>query len=184
VGYGLTKTFIKMAVKIRLQRKGKKKKPFYHIVIADARAPRDGRFIEKIGTYNPLTKPATIDIDRDKAYDWLTKGAQPTETVAAILRFKGILFKKHLMRGVKKGALTMEQAEVKFHEWVENKEARIAARAEKAQKERFATQAAIAGLAVEGVTKVVPKVTVTEKPVEEVAETKNTEIATASTEEE
>ncbi|MBK6623318.1 MAG: 30S ribosomal protein S16 [Saprospirales bacterium] len=91
-----------MAVKIRLQRKGRKKTPFYHIVIADARAPRDGRFIEKLGTYNPMTKPATIEIDRDKAYDWLVKGAQPSDTVRAILRFKGVLFRKHLMRGVAK----------------------------------------------------------------------------------
>ena len=103
-----------MAVKMRLQRKGRKKRPFYHIVVADARAPRDGRFIEKLGIYNPMTSPATIDLDRDRAFDWLQKGAQPTDTVRAILRFKGVLYKKHLMRGVKKGALTMEEAEAKY----------------------------------------------------------------------
>ncbi|MEO1714380.1 MAG: 30S ribosomal protein S16, partial [Bacteroidota bacterium] len=100
-----------MPVKIRLQRRGRKKAPFYHIVVADSRAPRDGKFIEKVGTYNPLTKPATIDLDRDLAFDWLMKGAQPTDTVRAILRFKGVLYKKHLYRGVKKGALTQEEAE-------------------------------------------------------------------------
>lgn len=114
-----------MPVKIRLQRKGRKKRPFYHIVIADSRSPRDGRFIEKIGTYNPMTKPATIDIDREKAFDWLTKGAQPTDTVRAILRYKGVFFKKHLMRGVKKGAMTQEEADSKYEEWIAAKESKI-----------------------------------------------------------
>ncbi|MBK8112542.1 MAG: 30S ribosomal protein S16 [Saprospiraceae bacterium] len=82
-----------MAVKIRLARRGRKKNPFYHIVVANSRSPRDGKFIESIGSYNPLTVPATIELDREKAYDWLTKGAQPTDTVAAILRFKGVLLK-------------------------------------------------------------------------------------------
>ena len=108
-----------MAVKIRLQRKGKKRKPFYHIVIADSRAPRDGRFIEKIGSYNPLTVPATIELDREKAFDWLGKGAQPTDTVRAILRLKGLGYKKHLQRGVKKGAITQEQADTQYAEWIE-----------------------------------------------------------------
>jgi small subunit ribosomal protein S16 len=125
-----------MSVKLRLQRKGRKKRPFYHIVAADGRAPRDGRFIERLGSYNPMTKPATIDIDRDKAYDWLMKGAQPTDTVRAILRFKGVYYKKHLMRGVQKGALTAEEAEAKHQEWIEAKEAKIAARFEEAAKER------------------------------------------------
>lgn len=117
-----------MPVKIRLQRKGRKKAPFYHIVVADARSPRDGKFIEKLGTYNPMTRPATIDIDRDKAFDWLVKGAQPTDTARAILRFKGVYYKKHLMRGVAKGAMTIEEAEAKWQEWVNTKENRIAAR--------------------------------------------------------
>jgi small subunit ribosomal protein S16 len=117
-----------MAVKIRLTRKGRKQAPFYHIIIADARSPRDGKFIEKIGTYNPMTKPATIEIDRTAAYDWLTKGAQPTDTVRAILRFKGVYYKKHLMRGVKKGALTIEKADEMLQVWVDAKEKRIADR--------------------------------------------------------
>lgn len=117
-----------MPVKIRLQRRGRKKSPFYHIVVADARAPRDGRFIEKLGTYNPMTKPATIELNRDSAYEWLLKGAQPTDTARAILRFKGVLYRKHLMRGVKKGALTEEKANEMYQEWIEKKEARIAER--------------------------------------------------------
>jgi small subunit ribosomal protein S16 len=117
-----------MPVKIRLQRKGRKKRPFYHIVVADARSPRDGRFISKLGTYNPMTKPATIDIDREEAYEWLMKGAQPTDTVRAILRFKGVLYRKHLMRGVQKGALTQEQADIKWQAWIDEKEEKVAAR--------------------------------------------------------
>lgn len=109
-------------VKIRLQRRGRRKNPFYHIVIADSRSPRDGRFIEKIGTYNPMTKPATIDLNRDLAFDWLLKGAQPTDTVRAILRAKGVLYRKHLNRGVLKGALTQEQADEKYLAWIEKKE--------------------------------------------------------------
>ncbi len=135
-----------MAVKMRLQRKGRKKRPFYHIVVADARAPRDGRFIEKLGIYNPMTSPATIDLDRDKAFDWLQKGAQPTDTVRAILRFKGILYKKHLMRGVKKGALTVEEADAKYKEWIDEKEQKIATRIEKNAAERRAKLEAIAGV--------------------------------------
>lgn len=130
---------------MRLQRKGRKQRPFYHIVIADARSPRDGRFIEKIGVYNPMTVPATIDLDREKAYDWLTKGAQPTDTVRAILRFKGVLYKKHLMRGVKKGAMSIEEAENKFTEWVDIKENRIATRKAKAAEEKAAYYAQLSG---------------------------------------
>lgn len=128
-----------------MQRKGRKQRPFYHIVIADSRAPRDGRFIEQIGSYNPLTKPATIEIDRDKAYDWLMKGAQPTDTVRAILRFKGVYYRKHLMRGVKKGALTQEEADKKYEEWVEAKEAKIAERFEQSRKEKEEFTAQVAG---------------------------------------
>lgn len=128
-----------MAVKMRLQRHGRKKAPFYHIVIADARSPRDGKFIEKIGIYNPMTVPATIELDRDSAFNWLENGAQPTDTVRAILRFKGVMYKKHLMRGVKKGALTAEQADEKFNAFVADKEGKISARAEatKAAKKSF-----------------------------------------------
>ena len=124
-----------MAVKIRLQRRGRKKRPFYHIVIADSRSPRDGRFIEKVGTYNPMTKPATIELDQDKAFDWLMKGAQPTDTARAILRFKGVLYRKHLARGVRKEALTQEQADAKLNEWMAVKEERIAKRVEESRQE-------------------------------------------------
>jgi small subunit ribosomal protein S16 len=114
-----------MPVKIRLQRHGKKGKPFYHIVIADGRAPRDGKFIEKIGTYNPVTQPATINLDIDKAVDWMDKGAQPTDTVRAILSYKGVLYKRHLLKGVKKGAFDENEAEARFQAWVAEKEAKI-----------------------------------------------------------
>lgn len=114
-----------MAVKLRLQRKGRKQAPFYHIVAADSRAPRDGRFIEKIGTYNPLTQPATINLDAETAYEWLMKGAQPTDTVRAILRYKGVMYRKHLLEGVKKGALTVEQAEEKLAAWLNVKDTTV-----------------------------------------------------------
>jgi small subunit ribosomal protein S16 len=125
-----------MSVKIRLQRRGRRKNPFYHIVVADARAPRDGKFIEKIGTYNPMTAPATIELDNDLAYDWLTKGAQPTDTARAILRFKGVLYRKHLMRGVNKGAMTQEQADKLYEEWIAAKEAKVEARRQKVAEEK------------------------------------------------
>ena len=114
-----------MPAKIRLQRYGKKGQPFYHIVVADGRAPRDGKFIEKIGTYNPMTKPATIDVDVDVAVSWLGKGAQPTDTARAILSYKGVMYKKHLLGGVAKGAFTMEEAEKKFETWTAEKAAKI-----------------------------------------------------------
>ena len=114
-----------MATKIRLQRHGKKGKPFYYIVVADARAPRDGRFIERLGSYNPNTNPATIDINFDKTLDWVNNGAQPTDTCRAILSYKGVLYKKHLKGGLKKGALTEEQVESKFAEWTDHKEGKI-----------------------------------------------------------
>lgn len=114
-----------MATKIRLQRHGKKGKPFYYIVVADARAPRDGRFIERIGSYNPNTNPATIDINFDKTLDWVNSGAQPTDTCRAILSYKGVLYRKHLQGGVAKGALTAEQADEKFQAWLDQKEGKI-----------------------------------------------------------
>ena len=114
-----------MATKIRLQRHGKKGKPFYYIVVADARAPRDGRFIERIGSYNPNTNPATIDINFEKTLDWVNNGAQPTDTCRAILSYKGVLYKKHLEGGVKKGALTQEQADEKFAAWTDLKDGKI-----------------------------------------------------------
>ncbi|MDX5320714.1 MAG: 30S ribosomal protein S16 [Bacteroidota bacterium] len=114
-----------MSVKIRLQRFGRKRNAFYHIVVADARAPRDGKSIERIGSYNPNTNPATIDVDVNKAAQWLQNGAQPTDTARAILSYKGVLYKHHLNRGVAKGALTQEQADAKFEKWLEEKAARI-----------------------------------------------------------
>jgi small subunit ribosomal protein S16 len=123
-----------MPVKIRLQRHGSKKRPFYFIVVADARAPRDGKFIQKLGTYNPLTVPATIQIDRQKALDWLHKGAQPTDTVRRILSFKGVLYLKHLLRGVKLGLFDDAMAMVKFQKWHEEHEAAIVRRTEENRK--------------------------------------------------
>jgi len=114
-----------MATKIRLQRHGKKGKPFYYIIVADARAPRDGRFIERLGSYNPNTDPATIDINFEKTLDWVNNGAQPTDTCRAILSYKGVLYKKHLQGGLKKGALTEEQVESKFQEWLDHKDGKI-----------------------------------------------------------
>ncbi|HMX40496.1 MAG TPA: 30S ribosomal protein S16 [Saprospiraceae bacterium] len=155
-----------MAVKMRLQRKGRKQAPFYHIVIADSRSPRDGRFIEKIGTYNPLTVPATIELNRDAAYRWLQNGAQPTDTVNAILRFKGVLYRKHLDRGVAKGAFTQEQADEKLAAWIEKKESRIVALRDKTQDEKRKFVAAVDGVAK---VKVKPAPPVEEAPAEETA---------------
>ena len=119
-----------MSVKVRLQRHGKKGKPFYWIVAADARAKRDGKYLEKLGTYNPNTNPATIDLDIDGAVKWLQNGAQPTPTAKNILSYKGVLIKKHLLGGVAKGALTEEQAEEKFQAWLVEKEGKINAKKE------------------------------------------------------
>ena len=110
-----------MPVKIRLTRRGRKKQPFYHIVVADSRAPRDGKYIEKLGMYDPTTKPATIDLDFDKALDWVQKGAQPTDTCRAILSHKGVMMKKHLQEGVRKNALTQEEADRKFNDRLDSK---------------------------------------------------------------
>ena len=115
-----------MATKIRLQRHGKKGRPFYHLVVADARAPRDGKFIDRIGSYNPNTNPATIVLDFEKALAWLNKGAQPTDTARTILSDKGVLYKKHLQGGVKKGAFDEAALEAKFAAWTEANEAKIA----------------------------------------------------------
>jgi len=114
-----------MATKIRLQRFGKKGKPFYHVVVADSRAPRDGKFIERLGSYNPNTNPATIELNFERTLSWVNNGAEPTDTARAILSYKGVLYKKHLEGGVKKGALTAEQAEAKFAAWVEAKAGKI-----------------------------------------------------------
>jgi len=139
-----------MPVKIRLTRHGRKAKPFYHIVIADSRAPRDGRYIERIGSYNPNTNPATIDLNFDSALSWLQKGAQPTETARAILSYRGVMLKNHLLKGVTKGALTEEQAQAKFEAWLKDKEAKIQSKVdgllskkEAAKKERLDAESKI-----------------------------------------
>ena len=115
-----------MPVKIRLTRHGKKHNAYYHIVVADGRAPRDGKFIEVIGNYDPHTNPATIELNTEKALSWLSKGAQPTDTTRAILSYKGVLFKSHLQKGVTKGALTQEKADEQFQQWLEAKDHKIA----------------------------------------------------------
>ncbi len=112
-------------VKIRLARRGRKKLAMYDVVVADARAPRDGRFIEKIGTYNPLTNPASIELKDERAFYWLMNGAQPTDTVKAMLSYRGVLLKKHLQIGVVKGALTQEQADSKWEAWMKEKAAQV-----------------------------------------------------------
>ncbi len=144
-----------MPVRIRLQRHGRKGKPFYWIVAADARSKRDGKLLEKIGTYNPTTNPATVNLDVDAAVKWLMNGAEPTNTARALLSYKGAMLKKHLLVGVRKGALTLEQAEEKFNAWLEEKENKIldkkrnlnkaaeAAKAEIVAKEKAINQARI-----------------------------------------
>lgn len=128
-----------MSTKIRLQRHGRKGKPFFHIVVADARARRDGRFIEKLGTYNPVTNPATIELDVEAAVKWLLTGAEPTDTAKAILSYKGAFMKKHLLGGVTKGAFSAEEAEAKFAAWLEAKAVKV-----QAKKDGLSTDAATA----------------------------------------
>jgi small subunit ribosomal protein S16 len=124
-----------MAVKIRLQRHGKKDSAFFHIVVADGRAPRDGKFIEKLGVYNPNTNPATINIDFENALKWIQNGAQPTDTCRAILSYKGVIYKNHLLGGLKKGALTEAQVDQKFNKWLQEKEAKVSSK-----KDRLANE--------------------------------------------
>lgn len=126
-----------MPTKMRLQRFGKKGQPFYHIVIADGRAPRDGRFVEKIGTYNPITRPADIKLDFDRALYWVQTGAQPTPTVEALLKYTGVAYMHHLLKGVAKGAMTEDQAKAKFEDWKSAKALKISsAKNELSQKAR------------------------------------------------
>ena len=134
-----------MATKIRLQRFGRKSKPFFHVVVADSRSKRDGRYIEKLGVYNPTTNPATIDINFERAEHWVTVGAQPTDTVRALLSYTGVLLKDHLNRGVLKGALTEAQAKTKFEKWLKEKEANIQKKRDGLAKAKAdATKAALA----------------------------------------
>ncbi|MDG1332540.1 MAG: 30S ribosomal protein S16 [Crocinitomicaceae bacterium] len=139
-----------MATKIRLQRHGKKGKAFFHLVAADSRAPRDGRYIEKLGTYNPNTNPATIEMNFDRTLHWVQVGAEMTDTARALLSYKGILHKNHLLNGVKKGALTAEQAEEKFAKWLEEKEGKVQGKKdslssadEKAKADRMKAEVAV-----------------------------------------
>ncbi|WP_310994317.1 30S ribosomal protein S16 [Aequorivita marina] len=139
-----------MPVKIRLQRRGKKGKPYFWIIAADSRSKRDGKYLEKIGFYNPTTNPAQIDLDVDTAVKWLQNGAQPTDTARAILSYKGALLKNHLAGGVRKGALTEEQAEAKFNEWLEtkteaidSKKANLSEAQEKEKAEKLAAEKAV-----------------------------------------
>ena len=173
-----------MPVKIRLQRHGKKGKPFYWIVAADARAKRDGRYLEKLGTYNPNTNPATVNLDIDGAVKWLQDGAQPTDTAKTILSYKGAMLKNHLVGGVRKGALTEEQAEEKFQAWVDQKAGKVASKEETVAKakldvkakaleaEKAVNEARVAAAieeAVEEVAEAAPEAEVAEEVVAEVA---------------
>ncbi len=164
-----------MAVKIRLARRGRKKRAMYDVVIADARAPRDGRFIEKIGTYNPNTDPASINIDDNKAFDWVMKGAQPTDTVRAMLSYRGVMFRKHLQVGVDKGAISQEDADKKLAAWVEEKEAKISGKTDQLAKSkadartaRLAAEAKVSAARAEAIA--AKNVVVEEVVEEEVAE--------------
>ncbi|MBI1305896.1 MAG: 30S ribosomal protein S16 [Bacteroidetes bacterium] len=120
-----------MSVKLRLLRKGRKSQPFYYIVAADSRAPRDGRFIERVGSYNPNTNPATIELDVDRSVQWMQNGAQPTDTVRAILSYKGVLYKHHLVKGALKGAFPEEEVDVRFNKWLEEKSGKIQSKRDK-----------------------------------------------------
>ena len=117
-----------MATRLRLQRHGKKGKPFFHLVAADARAPRDGRFIEKVGTYNPNTNPATIEVNHDRALHWLQVGAEMSDTVRALLKYKGVVYHNHLLNGVRKGAMTEDEAQKRFEKWMGEKSAKVQAK--------------------------------------------------------
>lgn len=166
-----------MPVRLRLQRHGRKQRPFYFIVAADSRARRDGKFIARIGSYDPTTIPATIELDRDQALDWLNKGAEPTNTVRAILSYKGVMYKKHLQRGVSKGAFSQEEADKKFEEWLSSKEGAImdhaTTSAQKKEEERKKREAAEAKKRADKAAAAAPAE-------EEVAEESNEEAAEAT----
>jgi len=131
-----------MPVKIRLARRGKKGYAFYHIVAADSRAPRDGKFIEKLGIYNPNTNPATIDLSFERALDWLQKGAQPTDTCRAILSQQGVMYRKHLLGGVAKGAFSEEEAQSRFEKWMQEKASKIEAKGQKLESAKASAEKA------------------------------------------
>ena len=175
-----------MSVKIRLTRHGKKGYAFYHIVVADERAPRDGRYIERLGVYNPNTNPASIEFNFEKALAWLQKGAQPSDTCRSILSDKGVMLKKHLLEGVKKGALTAEAAEQKFQAWVNEKEAKLQSEKDKTvidkeadKKQRLEAEAKVKEAKAQAIAKKLVKEAEAAKAPEESAE--STEV-TESTE--
>jgi small subunit ribosomal protein S16 len=186
-----------MPVKIRLQRHGKKGKPYYWIVAADARSKRDGKYLEKLGAYNPNTNPATIELDVDGAVTWLQNGAQPTDTARAILSYKGALLKNHLAGGVRKGALTEEQAEAKFNAWLEEKGSKVSTKAETLAKakeeakakaleaEKAVNEARAAAAVVEEEAEAAEETVeeTTEAAAEEVTETKVEDASEAAAEE-
>ena len=172
-----------MAVKIRLARHGKKAYAFYHVVVADSRAPRDGKFIEKLGTYNPNTNPATIDLNFEQALSWLMKGAQPTDTARAILSYKGVLYKKHLLGGVAKGAFTEAEAEARFAKWLGEKEGKVTAKVNKLaseanadKKARLTAEAAVNAARVQAIAEK-KAAAEAEATAEAEVETENTEAA-------
>ena len=132
-----------MSVKIRMSRHGKKAHAFFHILVTDSRAPRDGRFIELLGTYDPNTNPATITLNCDRALDWLNKGAQPSDTCRRILSYKGVMLRKHLQGGVTKGALTQEQADAKFNAWITEKETKVSNKKSKLANDLSSTRKAV-----------------------------------------
>jgi len=163
-----------MPVKIRLSRHGKKGYPFYHIVVADSRAPRDGRYIERLGAYNPNTNPATIEFDFDRALDWLQKGAQPTDTCRTLLSKKGVLIKKHLDDGVKKGAFSAEVAQQKFEAWLKDKETKllvlkdqVTQGREAEKKKRLEAEAKVKETRAQAIAKKLAVEAVAEQPVEQ-----------------
>ena len=171
-----------MPVKIRLQRHGKKGKPYYWIVAADSRAKRDGKYLEKLGAYNPNTNPATIELDVNGAVQWLQNGAQPTDTAKAILSYKGAMLKHHLAGGVRKGALTEEQAETKFNAWLDEKAAKVQAKSDGLSKaDADARAKALEAEKAVNEARIAAAAPVVE---EEVAEDVATEETTASNEEE
>ncbi|MCD2257872.1 30S ribosomal protein S16 [Psychroserpens luteolus] len=171
-----------MPVKIRLQRHGKKGKPYYWIVAADARSKRDGKYLEKLGAYNPNTNPATVELNVDGAVTWLQNGAQPTDTARAILSYKGAMLKNHLAGGVKKGALTEEQAQAKFDAWLEEKAAKVQAKADglskaeaKAKAEALAAEKAVNEARIAAAAPVVEEETAEEAQAEGEATASNEE---------
>ena len=168
-----------MSVKIRLQRHGSKKRPFYFIVAANSTSPRDGKFIEKLGTYNPLTVPATISIDRERALYWMNEGAQPTNTCRRILSFKGVLYMKHLMRGVTLGLFDEESARQKFEEWNGQHEQLVAQRDEAHRKHKHEKRTAVVKESVQKVEEKMAARAAAAKPAEEEAAPEETVAETA-----